>query len=403
MELPKNIVQIGIPDKIHKIFVEDYVISYIKQLNRECDGKAMGLALYGRFCEEAECRYYFLYGATVISGLEHRGPYLSQVEKEEIEDVGKRYFNEYDFLAWCNIKGEPVEGFFVQIQGKGVEINGYTCFYEKNESMLNYMLLSGEHNKAKTPTAEKSEEKKVGRGEWMASQYVKPAEKPVPKKNTTSKKTEYMKIAVATVFIALCVVGITTLNDYEKLEDMQVAARQVIASLSEQKLPDAETDNIETQQQNNLQSGTNPQENMINQNGVSAGDGKLPGNTDIQTGTDISQPEIQIPGLQTGEDTSAQTGQNENAQAGQDASSQTGQDNTDAMQEKDVPEDIQTGAVPVDKEPLAISYTVIKGDTLISICMSKYGSLERMSEICEKNNITNPDNIQIGQTILLPQ
>lgn len=63
MELPKNIVQMGKPDKTHKIFVEDYVVSYIKQLNRSCDGRAVGLALYGRFYEEDECRYYFLYGA----------------------------------------------------------------------------------------------------------------------------------------------------------------------------------------------------------------------------------------------------------------------------------------------------------------------------------------------------
>ncbi len=28
MELPKNIIQIGKPDRIHKIFVEDYVVSY---------------------------------------------------------------------------------------------------------------------------------------------------------------------------------------------------------------------------------------------------------------------------------------------------------------------------------------------------------------------------------------
>ena len=44
MELPKNIVQIGRPDKVHKIFVEDYVVSYIKQLNKACDGRAVGIA-----------------------------------------------------------------------------------------------------------------------------------------------------------------------------------------------------------------------------------------------------------------------------------------------------------------------------------------------------------------------
>lgn len=144
MELPKNIVQIGKPDRVHKIYIEDYVVSYIKQLNRTCDDKPAGLALYGKLYEEEGCRYYFLYGAVKTDGLEHRGAYLSQAEKEEIAENGKKYFEEYEFLAWCSIKGEPLERLFVKGKGKGVEVEGYACFYEKNESMLNYMLLSGQ-------------------------------------------------------------------------------------------------------------------------------------------------------------------------------------------------------------------------------------------------------------------
>ena len=34
MELPKNITQIGESDRHCKIYVEDYVVSYIKQMNQ---------------------------------------------------------------------------------------------------------------------------------------------------------------------------------------------------------------------------------------------------------------------------------------------------------------------------------------------------------------------------------
>ena len=47
MELPKNLIQMGKPDRTHKIFVEDYIISYIKEWNRESDGQPAGIALYG--------------------------------------------------------------------------------------------------------------------------------------------------------------------------------------------------------------------------------------------------------------------------------------------------------------------------------------------------------------------
>ena len=53
-------------------------------------------------------------------------------------------------------------------------------------------------------------------------------------------------------------------------------------------------------------------------------------------------------------------------------------------------------------EEVPVSYTIVKGDTLISICMNRYGSLDNLKEICEMNHISNADNIQVGQTILLP-
>lgn len=404
MELPKNIVQIGKPDKVHKIFVEDYVVSYIKQLNKACDDKSIGIALYGKFFEEEECKYYFLYGAARIDGLEHRGPYLSQVEKEEIADVGRRYFDGYDFLAWCSVKGEPLEGFFVQVQGKGVEVEGYACFYEKNESMLNYMLLSGQkQNTGSEPPKQAAE--KPGRGEWKAADYIKPAEKTVEKrKKEAVKKTEYMKVAVAAVFLVLCVVGVSTLNDYEKLEDIQVAARQVIANMTEQKLPDAEPDDAILGLGTDLQT-VNP---------GAEGDGKdISGNekdgqaepagtqettvqenekTDLdgQQQTDGNSQQDEQQGSQQGE---LQAG--ENQLAGNQPDAEISQ-NEEGLEETEPVEDVMA-----DQKTL-VSYTVLKGDTLISICTQKYGSLDKLQEICELNGIANADNIQVGQTILLP-
>ncbi|MGN1147210.1 MAG: LysM peptidoglycan-binding domain-containing protein, partial [Lachnospiraceae bacterium] len=391
-------------DKIHKIFVEDYVVSYIKQLNKACDGKAAGLALYGKLYEEEGCQYYFLYGASKIEGLEHRGPYLSQIEKEEIEDVGKKYFSEYEFLAWCSVKEDPVEGFFVQAQGKGVAVDGYACFYEKNESMLNYMLLSGGTEKEKSP--EKTEEKKAGRGEWTTADYVRPSEKPVMKKNVVTKKTEHMKMAVAAVFLVLCVVGITTLNDYEKLEDLQVAARQVIASITEQKLPDAQNEAGVATGQTGLQTQVDDgvaQESQSDIDGVMAGsDGVTVVENTGDNGDAVANSDAAVGGTAGGSSIPAtETAGNNSVPAPETAgNSSTPIDGT--AENTGTP---ASGAVTenVVQPAPAVSYTIVKGDTLISICLREYGSLERMQEICELNGIANADSIQIGQTILLPQ
>ena len=58
--------------------------------------------------------------------------------------------------------------------------------------------------------------------------------------------------------------------------------------------------------------------------------------------------------------------------------------------------------VPVQSEQVRNVYTIRTGDTLIGISISLYGSEAYVKEICELNGISDPDNIQIGQKILLP-
>ncbi|MCD8125897.1 MAG: LysM peptidoglycan-binding domain-containing protein [Lachnospiraceae bacterium] len=50
-----------------------------------------------------------------------------------------------------------------------------------------------------------------------------------------------------------------------------------------------------------------------------------------------------------------------------------------------------------------ISYQVQAGETLAGICRSRYGSTERLEEVCALNQITDPDHIEAGQEILLPE
>lgn len=49
-----------------------------------------------------------------------------------------------------------------------------------------------------------------------------------------------------------------------------------------------------------------------------------------------------------------------------------------------------------------VSYVIQPGDTLIGISTRQYGNDSHVQAICELNGIANPDNIQIGQKILLP-
>lgn len=451
MELPKNLIQMGKPDRTHKIFVEDYIISYIKEWNRESDGQPAGIALYGQVYKESNYKYYFMYGASRIEGLDRRGPYLSQSDREEINNVGNRYFEEYTFLGWCIVREELPETIFLDTRGKAIEVNGYACFFEKNESMLNFMLEMDEREKRCARQAENNPENAamdnswgdaspavqdgqadgqtettVFQGEYGGNYRSLPLEnriaaaKKASDKNAASEKTasykkknrqmikhlERMKMAAAAMFTVLCVIGITTINDSDKIEEMQVAARQVIADLTQQKIPDAENDNALTANGSAHTAGS--------------GDTALTDGTTHTTGFgDGSAPGTATNGSATAGTTVAATGGNTaTANGTPTATNATGTSGTttgssaSGMPWSDVtPPDAfptgtngtttgTTGTTQTATQPT--SYTIMRGDTLNAICRRKYGDLGMVKQVCELNGIKNPNNIEVGQTILLP-
>lgn len=433
MELPKNLIQMGKPDRTHKIFVEDYIISYIKEWNRESDGQPAGIALYGQVYKESNYKYYFMYGASRIEGLDRRGPYLSQSDREEINNVGNRYFEEYSFLGWCIVREELPETIFLDTRGKAIEVNGYACFFEKNESMLNFMLEMDEREKRCARQAENNPENAVMdnawadaspaaqggqadgqtettafQGEYGGNYRSLPLEnriaaaKKSSDKNAASEKTasykeknrqmikhlERLKMAAAAMFTVLCVIGITTINDSDKIEEMQVAARQVITDLSQQKIPDAENDNALTANGSAHTAGSGDTAltggNTATANGTTTGTNSTgtSGTTTGNSADGMPWPDVTPPDAFPTAGTTGVTDTTAGATGTKDTATGT------------------TGATQTATQPT--SYTIMRGDTLNAICRRKYGDLGMVKQVCELNGIKNPNNIEVGQTILLP-
>ena len=439
----------GKPDRTHKIFVEDYIISYIKEWNRESDGQPAGIALYGQVYKESNYKYYFMYGASRIEGLDRRGPYLSQSDREEINNVGNRYFEEYSFLGWCIVREELPETIFLDTRGKAIEVNGYACFFEKNESMLNFMLEMDEREKrcarqaennpenavmdnswadaspaAQDGQADGQTETTVFQGEYGGNYRSLPLEnriaaaKKASDKNAASEKTasykkknrqmikhlERMKMAAAAMFTVLCVIGITTINDSDKIEEMQVAARQVIADLTQQKIPDAENDNALTANGSAHTAGSATNGTGITGTTVAA----TGGNTVTANGTTTTANGANTTGGNTATANDNATATNATATSG----ATTG-NSADGMPWPDVtpPDAFPTGTTTgtttdtigtTQTATQPTSYTIMRGDTLNAICRRKYGDLGMVKQVCELNGIKNPNNIEVGQTILLP-
>ena len=344
MELPKNITQIGEADKHCRVYVEDYVVSYIKQMNGMAQNKDIAIALYGRRTTENP---------------------------------------EMTFLGYQILNGEMVEGFRICEQEICRYVAGYAQFYEKNDSMLAYMLENrGEEaepeklDQEKYEVVKKRQEERRQRqesGHAGRAEYTGRAEH---RDNIIPMPTEglrRMKMAATGVFVLLCVMALALMRQENTGESLEETARQAMSSLMEQKLPDA----VEEQNQvstlvaeDKLEAALRQENNAMAENATATAETTVPETMETEAAvedttevTEELQPEVTP--------------------------------TPEVTVESETPQTQAAVAQPT-------AYTIKKGDTLIGISLRNYGSNTKVSEICALNGITDPDDIKIGQEILLP-
>lgn len=244
MELPKNITQIGETNPHCKIYVEDYVISYIRQLNQYAREKGLAVALYGTKKEEGEVTYLFLYGACKLNFLQRECRHLSQAVCQEVEKQRRKYFSDYVFLGYRLLDGEMVEGFHICEQGVCRYVEGYAQFYEKNDQMLAFMLddRQGEARPEEVPqekydmVKKRQEERRALSEEKGGHAFRRSAS---PKKDRTVMPLRNMKLAAAAAFVLLCAAGFATLGDGQRLDHLQSDVKQLLEDITRKQLPDA--------------------------------------------------------------------------------------------------------------------------------------------------------------------
>ena len=112
MELPRNITQIGEADEHCKIYVEDYVVSYLKQLNPLARDKTMAAALYGRRKTEEGVSFLFVYGAGKLDFIQKEVKHLSQAQRQEIERIRRHHsgFSIYQRIVFRMPSANMVSG-----------------------------------------------------------------------------------------------------------------------------------------------------------------------------------------------------------------------------------------------------------------------------------------------------
>lgn len=172
---PKNVRQIGVPLPGQKIYLEDYVITYLKQCFVHAQEPVVVLLL-GKYGEQEAKEAVFLYGAMVLEEekiLEKGG--IEQETWDQVHQGIAENFPEAQVLGWaCGVPmwssnvdsqvrrlqkkefarenrtlflwdlSEKEEKIFLWQRSMLKEMSGYYVYFEKNPQMQNFMLDSKE-------------------------------------------------------------------------------------------------------------------------------------------------------------------------------------------------------------------------------------------------------------------
>lgn len=354
-QIPRNVMQTGKVNARYKIYFEDYVHTFINQSDAGDAFRLMGYT--GR---ENGVQYYFVYGA---------------IRERDWDSCRDRFFSDHELVARLRVEdGKPViylEDSFSMV------LEGYFIFYEQNEEMQSYMIeiRAVKKEKAKEPE-EVSEKREYRRRERPDSQPKYRREETAYRRRENMKRPQisfpaFCRVATIVLLLVLIVMSVVSKEErtpVEEVNDFLGTAAQGFSA----------TDTEEEEVSFNSVSWTEPtiqiEETQVN---AESEMGEEQINTESEAGEEetVSEPEATTETETTSE-----------------------KEETGAPEEVKETEEIEESEEA--KEP--VSYTIKKGDSLASICREYYGSTDFMKEICEYNNIKDPDKIMLGQKILLP-
>ncbi len=500
-DMPKNIRQVGEIDALHKIYVEDYVITFVKGLGneivnyaakhqsrendnsgkREEDDFKIAVLLGKKSVNENDVET-FINGLVLVDGflMNTDESFTSEIWSKVYEGI-KNYYEDEEIVGWLyvgygndmvsnskfikihsnNFTGKNLlfmvydisakeEEFYDYIDNHFLKRKGFYIYYQKNETMHNYMLaINGESHE----TPDKDE------------QVVKDIRNILNKhqKNHDIKKIAHYIYTAGMAAAALAIVVGTTviynnINRGDKVpgvEEIVDAGNMFGAEAEITQMPDiaavqnatampdiatisdaagilAETaandvagtsgvdsqDDVSVTSNADSQDGISDTSDIVSQNGESDTSDVVSQNdasdtSDIASQNDradtsdiVSQNDESDTSDEAGQDdaidTSEVTGQNETIGTN-DMVSQADASDTGNKDSKDDNADSKNDAKSAAVSAAGYSFYIVKeGDNLGKIAENIYKSVKYADKIKELNNLEDADKIMIGQRLWLP-
>ena len=410
LKIPKNVMQIGTGSPNVKLYMEDYVHTFLER----CQGKETCLA-FGQQEEKDGIRYYLIYGVEKETDF-RRGnfPYFQKLER-----IGKIEKKEAAVRFWT-------------VRGEEIQIGGYFIFYEQNEEMQAYMIAEREQSRpadveeervmeAINARREKRKAEAAADAAWgiTASRASVPnaasgrktvlsrlgaLKAAAPTLNAASRKTAFGTAyqarlgSTGALFPKLCRIGClvlllvlvgTALTSVNQYPDMKAVSALLAGAVRNTK---NETENTSPGLIVEETVGWNSSDEMAQSAALDEATQADDATGAANTAMDDEVTDNRTAGNVMTDNVTADIATADSATA--DSQNAVATD-ADAAASDSFPQVQEALAHPE-------SYQVQKGDSLIAISRRFYGTDEKVIEICRLNNIKDPNQIQPGQNILLP-
>ena len=403
--LPENIRQIGETNGNLKIYIEDYVMTYIHQIFTEKQEKAVVVFL-GKKGREQAAGCVFIYGAVQVQCDIMEGPKgltankWNQVYEEmnecfpgaqmlgwgcgvsmcnrkadiSVKQIHGKFFSENGKMLYVTDMSEKEEKIFLWNNGGLSEQPGFVVYYEKNPQMQDYML------------------KRKGKKSMEAAYKDNVTEN----MRTVIKEKEDIKIikpkhisyaAAATMFIMIIVIGSLLYKSMDKIKYLEETIAAVETYMGTSMVQPVMTDKSSIQEENDKtgKNKTKKTSNKQDENGKTAPEG----NEAVKDNTTL-QPQNNDNNITAAPSKTTSSGNSNNGKN----SSKNGSSSTNKKSSNTKKTVAYKGKYD--------SYIVNAGDTLSQIVWKQYHSFYYLDKVMKANNIKDSDKIYEGDCIILP-
>lgn len=438
-KLPKNIRQMGERDDVVKLYVEDYVNTYLKRLYPTGGQDLRVGLLLGSVESHDGTPYIFIDGALEMEEVTAAGERVNFSETawkkayQSIEETFPKrtvqgwflcgapgcnlsplnywkqhgqYFGGKNQLMYLNSGIDGEESLYITSDDGFYRLKGYCVYYERNQMMQDYMILRKDVKRVESGTNDRVIQDFRHRMEGRRQEAL-------------SKRGTIRTLGTVCSVLSVAVLagGVVMVNNYQKMQEMESVLVSVLPSGVKgwKEYEDGDTgDKLVVEQ---IKGGVYPTKAVEQE-----GDPLKQTMEDVQSNfqaaeetkgqqTDFLQADNQDSAILT-DKVKPSEGEKPLSKAGTEKPNEASiKPEPDSEQAKPKEEAALNSSqdskeeekkIPVTNMKPGKTYIVEEGETLYGICFKLYDNLEYLNDIRALNELADADHIISGQKLILP-